>query len=854
MLEQYSHDKEGRLVAVTVNNVTALRYEYPDTRATAPNSVTTARGAVLRLHYDEDGGLARAVLGSSEHAWSTQPGVGGISWSYRAPWTRDSRPYTITYNARGLVTSVQLPSGRERVSYVYSDDGKLVRVFSGQTEVELGWAEGAVTVSQGELELRDKRKHHGGLLKEQKLRFSGVSGLSNAALRYQLDGTGRPVKVTTFLGRQESPACTWQHHPSTGQLQAVGGITIRRTAFNRTELSDPSGGFGKLVEVDRHGNIRRLVYTAARRTVFSLEMGWAGRRLAARTTGDQEARQRLETFSYSPSGQLEAVTSPGQQEVRMEHDEDGNLVTYNQQTLVAGPGGRVQALGGTKVEYDDNGFVSTIGSEKFLHNGLGQLVELVTAGGLRVRHYYDQLGRLAAWADSAGGVQQYLYTNPLRPWQLTYVASPDMETQQLSYDHNDQLVMIQTRAEQLYVATDHLGSPVLVFRANGNVVKQVRYSAYGEVVADSQPSLRLPIGYRGGLASPHSSSLLWLRGRGYSASIAQWLGPAWQQLMRAEVSHPHQLALYRFLDHDPLRPGLEPRHMTSMQDWASLYGYDMASVFHASTSRGDLYGLQAPDTRVASPEHEVISELDTLVDTGLAQLHDLRFVRSAAAVRRLGLLARFSSRAQNFGRGFLLSVTGQSRAVVAPVEVQNSVVQKIFESVLNNSVYLDLSYEDPGGKSVYYFVKPTLGQFALDSDTTRRLAGEFTVTPRDIDTGKELSVANAAAEVRILYGASAASVRADLLKQFNSLAVTRAWARERDLVARGFSGAGRWGAAEVAELLSSAHARVRGYEAVEVQSSERWPQLARDPTNLEFVRVGQRPRRNRHGRRKHVSE
>ena len=237
------------------------------------------------------------------------------------------------------------------------------------------------------------------------------------------------------------------------------------------------------------------------------------------------------------------------------------------------------------------------------------------------------------------------------------------------------------------------------------------------------------------------------------------------------MSHPHQLALYRFLDHDPLRPGLEPRHMTSMQDWASLYGYDMASVFHASTSRGELYGLQAPDTRVAGPEHEVISELDTLVDTGLAQLHDLRFVRSGEAVRRLGLLARFSSRAQNFGRGFLLSVTEQSRAVVAPVEVQNSVVQKIFESVLNNSVYLDLSYEDPGGKSVYYFVKPTLGQFSLDSDTTRRLAGEFTVTPRDIDTGKELSVANAAAEVRILYGASATSVRADLLKQFNNLAV-----------------------------------------------------------------------------------
>ena len=59
---------------------------------------------------------------------------------------------------------VQLPSGRERVR-------KLVRVFSGQPELELGWAEG-VTVSQGELKICDKRKHHCCPLKEQMLLIS----------------------------------------------------------------------------------------------------------------------------------------------------------------------------------------------------------------------------------------------------------------------------------------------------------------------------------------------------------------------------------------------------------------------------------------------------------------------------------------------------------------------------------------------------------------------------------------------------------------------------------------------------------------------------------------------------------
>ena len=40
--------------------------------------------------------------------------------------------------------------------------------------------------------------------------------------------------------------------------------------------------------------------------------------------------------------------------------------------------------------------------------------------------------------------------------------------------------------------------------------------------------------------------------------------------------------------------------------------------------------------------------------------------------------------------------------------------------------------------------------------------------------------------------------------------------------------------------------------AVEIQSSEKFPQLARDGTNLEYSRVGQRTRKNRHGRRKHI--
>jgi hypothetical protein len=153
-----------------------------------------------------------------------------------------------------------------------------------------------------------------------------------------------------------------------------------------------------------------------------------------------------------------------------------------------------------------------------------------------------------------------------------------------------------------------------------------------------------------------------------------------------------------------------------------------------------------------------------------------------------------------------------------------------------------------------------MNQFALDSDTVRRLAGEFTVSPRDAERGgKELSLVSphGGFEVRVLYGNPAAVVRADLLRSLGSAAVTRAWAREKDLVIRGFAGsaAADWTPSEMAELIRNGE--VKGYEAVEIQPGERYPGLARDATNYEFVKSGgggTRGRKNRHARRKHITD
>lgn len=66
--------------------------------------------------------------------------------------------------------------------------------------------------------------------------------------------------------------------------------------------------------------------------------------------------------------------------------------------------------------------------------------------------------------------------------------------------------------DHFYVVTDSVGDPLLVFRDDGALVKEISRSPYGQITYDSNPSIRIPIGIFGGIQvtfSLHCSLLLW---------------------------------------------------------------------------------------------------------------------------------------------------------------------------------------------------------------------------------------------------------------------------------------------------------------------------------------------------------
>ena len=252
---------------------------------------------------------------------------------------------------------------------------------------------------------------------------------------------------------------------------------------------------------------------------------------------------------------------------------------------------------------------------------------------------------------------------------------------------------------------------------------------------------------------------------------------------------------------------------------------------------------------------KLISGMETSFEQARRSLDRLSFVArddgNSIETRRIALNKRISSHPNAFGQGFLLSVINDISHVRVVEDVKPGVIQNIFESVLNGSKYLDVSFHAGANISRYYFAKPSKSRYFADKDNVNRLAGEYEVSERDLDKSgdKDLIIKNKEIVLHVIYGQNVDrhrdSIRSSLTQETRGLA----WAREKNLAQSGFTGNGDWTKAQRAELVMG-H-RVRGFGAVEIFSGQEYPSLIRDASNFFFApdsQNGQRRRKSRHGK------
>ena len=75
-----------------------------------------------------------------------------------------------------------------------------------------------------------------------------------------------------------------------------------------------------------------------------------------------------------------------------------------------------------------------------------------------------------------------------------------------------------------FLFCDQIGSLLVIADAGGNVIKEVLYDPFGGIIEDSNPDLRVPIGFAGGL---HDRDLGFVRfgWRDYDTFTSRWTAP-----------------------------------------------------------------------------------------------------------------------------------------------------------------------------------------------------------------------------------------------------------------------------------------------------------------------------------------
>ncbi|GIX94004.1 teneurin-m [Caerostris extrusa] len=346
-------------------------------------------------------------------------------------------------------------------------------------------------------------------------------------------------------------------------------------------------------------------------------------------------------------------------------------------------------------------------------------------------------------------------------------------------------------------ATDHTGSPLLVYDVYGDVVKEIHRGPYGHVLFDSNPNFYLPVDFQGGLLDP-MTGLIHFGDRVYDSLVGQWM-----------------------------TPGL--KNKLDLKEWIHYQGINLDTLDLAANQvyqRGSLLSNCADfePLFIDLPTVPLISGLTCSVHQKL-----LRFAQLTS-----------------------ITVSNINGRAVVRASARAEIIRKdVFSAVFNNCHILDLHLTFHG-LDVFYLVKDNTRRVGDDLNQLQRLgnsAVNTTVHESKQEEGEGLPPSSQPHQVdvrihshhailNIRYGTSPEKERQRLLRHAKRQAVSKRWSQERDIISSNQRGPLKWSEREKEQILSTGLAA--GYRGEYFHDVFLYPELADDPSNVYFHKSNDR--------------
>jgi RHS repeat-associated protein len=458
-------------------------------------SLTMPSGAMHTFGYD-----ARALVTSFTPA-------GGTAYTFSYDANRDltqlalpdGRAVNLTHDAGGRIASISYAEATVNASYVGATSRveTLTRVPSTGTTQSLAFT------------------YDGGLVTGRI--FGGVA-TGSYALTYDDN-----LSITS-VALDGGPASA-RSYDGEGHLASNGPLTFERTG-PVGRVSAISGGGAPIVAVsyDTFGreSARSLAVGGSTQYERAVTFDAAGR--LATKTEIIEGVSHLFEYAYDADGQLLEVRRDATPREIYAYDANGNRTSRQiagdaAETATYDTQDRVAQRGAAIYQWNDAGQMSQRGADAFVYSARGELLS-ATVGGAVVTYDYDALGRRVARTSDGGAVtEQYLYAE--NGYAVTHTKDPVNGTSAYFYDDRGQLVAVERGGARYFVATDQVGTPLVVTDASGAIVMQLEYDAFGNLASGDPSAFALPVGFAGGMPDP-LTGLVRFGSRDYDAEVGRF--------------------------------------------------------------------------------------------------------------------------------------------------------------------------------------------------------------------------------------------------------------------------------------------------------------------------------------------
>ncbi|XP_052570233.1 LOW QUALITY PROTEIN: teneurin-4 [Peromyscus californicus insignis] len=869
MSERMEYDQAGRITSRIFADGKVWSYTYLE------------KSMVLHLHsqrqyifeFDKNDRLSSVTMPNvARQTLETIRSVGYYRNIYQPPEGNASVIQDFTEDGH-LLHTFYLGTGR-RVIYKYGKLSKLAETLYDTTKVSFTYDETAGMLKTVNLQNEGftctiRYRQIGPLIDRQIFRFT-EEGMVNARFDYNYDNSFRVTSMQAVINETPLPIDLYRYDDVSGKTEQFGKFGVIYYDINQiitTAVMTHTKHF------DAYGRMKEVQYEIFRSLMYWMTVQYdnMGRVVKKELKVGPYANTTRYSYEYDADGQLQTVSINDKPLWRYSYDLNGNLHLLS-------PGNsarltplrydlrdRITRLGDVQYKMDEDGFLRQRGGDVFEYNSAGLLIKAYNrASGWSVRYRYDGLGRRVSSKSSHSHHLQFFYADLTNPTKVTHLYNhSSSEITSLYYDLQGHLFAMElSSGDEFYIACDNIGTPLAVFSGTGLMIKQILYTAYGEIYMDTNPNFQIIIGYHGGLYDP-LTKLVHMGRRDYDVLAGRWTSPdheLWKRLSSSSIVPFH---LYMFKNNNPISNSQDIKcFMTDVNSWLLTFGFQLHNV---------IPGYPKPDTDAMEPSYELVhtqmktQEWDNSKSILGVQCEVQKQLKAFVTLERFDQLygstitscqqapetKKFASSGSIFGKGVKFALK-DGRVTTDIISVASEDGRRI-AAILNNAHYLENLHFTIDGVDTHYFVKPgpSEGDLAILglSGGRRTLENGVNVTVSQINTmlsGRTRRYTDIQLQYRALclntrYGTTVDEEKARVLELARQRAVRQAWAREQQRLREGEEGLRAWTEGERQQVLNTG--RVQGYDGFFVTSVEQYPELSDSANNIHFMRQSEMGRR-----------